>query len=83
MAFISRFDSIVTAAKELDYVCAFCYTQVTDVQQEFNELMDICRNVKIEPEVIEEINKRNIWVKPKNPARTHLACRVESVNYFV
>ena len=38
----------------------FCYTQVTDVQQEINGLMDMDRNFKIEPEVIKEINERKI-----------------------
>lgn len=58
--FIKRFDSIVTAIKELPYSCGFCYTQVTDVQQEINGLMDIDRNYKIEPEIIKEINERNV-----------------------
>lgn len=56
--FIKRFDSIVTAIKELPYCCGYCYTQVTDVQQEINGLMDIERNYKIEPEIIKEINER-------------------------
>ena len=42
----------------IDYVCGFCYTQVTDIQQEINGLMDIDRNYKIEPDVIKEINER-------------------------
>ncbi len=56
--FIRRFDSIVTAIKELPYCCGFCYTQMTDVQQEINGLMDIHRNYKIDPEIIREINER-------------------------
>ena len=56
--FIRRFDSIVTAIKELPYCCGYCYTQVTDVQQEINGLMDIDRNFKIEPEIIRQINER-------------------------
>lgn len=56
--FIKRFDSIVTAIKKLPYNCGFCYTQVTDIQQEINGLMDIDRNFKIEPEIIKEINER-------------------------
>lgn len=59
-AFIKRFDNIVTAVKELPYACGFCYTQVTDVQQEINGLMDIDRNFKIEPEIIKEINVRRV-----------------------
>ena len=58
--FIRRFDAITTAVKELPYVCGYCYTQVTDVQQEINGLMDIERNFKIEPEVIREINERKV-----------------------
>lgn len=58
--FIRRFDEITTAVKELPYVCGFCYTQVTDVQQEINGLMDIDRNFKIEPETIREINERRV-----------------------
>lgn len=59
-AFIARFDSIVTAVKELPYACGYCYTQVTDVQQEINGLMDMDRNFKIEPDIIKEINDRNV-----------------------
>lgn len=58
--FIRRFDEITTAVKELPYVCGFCYTQVSDVQQEINGLMDIERNFKVEPEIIKEINERKV-----------------------
>lgn len=57
-AFIKRFDSIVTAIKKLPYSCGYCYTQVTDIQQEINGLMDIDRNFKIDPEIIRQINER-------------------------
>lgn len=59
-AFISRFDDITTAIKKIPYICGYCYTQVTDVQQEINGLMDIDRNFKVEPEVIKEINERQV-----------------------
>lgn len=58
--FVKRFDEITTAVKELPYVCGYCYTQVTDVQQEINGLMDIDRNYKVEPEIIREINERQV-----------------------
>lgn len=58
--FIKRFDEITTAVKRLEYVCGYCYTQVTDVQQEINGLMDSKRNPKIEPQIIKEINERKI-----------------------
>lgn len=58
--FIRRFDEITTAVKEIPYVCGFCYTQVSDVQQEINGLMDMERNFKVEPEIIREINERKV-----------------------
>ncbi|MDD3278046.1 MAG: glycoside hydrolase family 2 TIM barrel-domain containing protein [Lachnospiraceae bacterium] len=59
-AFIKRFDEITTAVKEVPYICGFCYTQVSDVQQEINGLMDGKRNFKIDPEIIKEINERKV-----------------------
>lgn len=58
--FIRRFDNITTAIKEIPYVCGYCYTQVTDVQQEINGLMDIERNFKVAPEILKEINERKV-----------------------
>lgn len=58
--FLRRFDDITTAIKEIPYVCGYCYTQVTDVQQEINGLMDINRNFKVSPEKISEINSRKV-----------------------
>lgn len=59
-AFIDRFDRITTAIKKLPYVCGYCYTQVSDVQQEINGLMDEERNFKVDPERIKEINTRRV-----------------------
>ena len=58
--FIRRFDEITTAVKKIPYCCGFCYTQVSDVQQEINGLMDIERNFKVDPQVIREINERRV-----------------------
>lgn len=57
-SFLERFDSIVTAIKKLDYCCGYCYTQVTDVEQEKNGLMDMERNFKVDPKALQEINLR-------------------------
>ena len=59
-AFLRRFDEITTAVKEVPYACGYCYTQVTDVQQEINGLMDMRRNFKVDPEKIREINERKV-----------------------
>jgi beta-galactosidase/beta-glucuronidase len=58
--FIKRFDAITTAIKKIDIISGFCYTQVTDVQQEVNGLMDMDRNFKVEPETLKEINERKV-----------------------
>lgn len=54
--YIKRFASITGAVKKLDYCCGFCFTQVTDVQQEINGLLDMERNFKVDPEAIRKIN---------------------------
>jgi len=61
--FIKRFDAITSAVKSIDAICGYCYTQLTDVQQEVNGIMDIERNFKVDPEILKEINERGI-VKP-------------------
>ena len=58
--FIRRFDDITTAIKKIPYICGYCYTQVTDVQQEINGLMDSERNFKVNPDTVREINTRKI-----------------------
>lgn len=55
-AFLKRFSGITEAIKKLDWCCGYCYTQVTDVQQEVNGLMDMDRNYKVDPEAIRKIN---------------------------
>lgn len=56
--FLKRYDKITTAIKNLPYVSGFCYTQVSDVQQEVNGLLTADRKYKIAPEKIREINCR-------------------------
>lgn len=38
-AFIERFRNITQAIKDTDYISGYCYTQITDVQQEVNGLL--------------------------------------------
>jgi hypothetical protein len=53
--YIRRFDSITTAIKQPDAAVDFCYTQVTDVQQEINGTMDEERNFKVDPGILRGI----------------------------
>ena len=58
--YIKRFDTITTAIKQVGAICGFCYTQVTDVQQEVNGIMDMERNFKVDPGILKEINERKV-----------------------
>jgi beta-galactosidase/beta-glucuronidase len=58
--YLSRFDDITTAIKKLPFVCGYCYTQVTDVQQEINGIMDTDRNFKVPVIKLREINLRTV-----------------------
>jgi beta-galactosidase/beta-glucuronidase len=55
-AFLERFQSITQAIKDTDYICGYCYTQVTDVQQEVNGLLTEDRKPKVALELIKKIN---------------------------
>ena len=58
--YVKRFDAITTAIKKVSRICGYCYTQVTDVQQEVNGIMDMDRRFKAEPETLKAINERNV-----------------------
>ncbi len=53
---VERFANLTKAIKGIPYISGYCYTQLTDVQQEINGLMDEKRNYKIDPNIIESIN---------------------------
>lgn len=54
--FLKRYEGITQAIKNLPYVSGFCYTQITDVQQEVNGLLTIDRKPKVNMESIRSIN---------------------------
>lgn len=54
--FLSRFEGLIQAIKSVDYICGFCYTQLTDVQQEINGLLTEERKPKFPMDKIKEIN---------------------------
>ncbi|MEK3889354.1 glycoside hydrolase family 2 protein [Bacillus sp. FSL K6-3431] len=57
--FLKRYESITQAIKETDYICGFCYTQTTDVQQEVNGLLTEDRKPKVDVDKIRRINLGN------------------------
>ena len=50
--FIERFCSLVTLLLQDPDMCAFCYTQLTDVEQEKNGLYTYERQAKFPPETL-------------------------------
>lgn len=54
--FLDRFKKLTKSIQNIPYISGYCYTQLTDVQQEVNGLMDAERNYKIEPNKISDIN---------------------------
>ncbi len=57
-SFIKRLQSITEAVQKTAAICGYCYTQLTDVQQEVNGLLDEERNYKVDPNIIHAINAR-------------------------
>lgn len=54
-AFLERLSGIMDAIYGTEFICGFCYTQLTDVEQEQNGHMYMDREDKIEPEKIKKI----------------------------
>lgn len=52
---IKIFTSLTKVIQNLPYMSGYCYTQLTDVQQEINGLMDAKRNYKVDPSIIKKL----------------------------
>ena len=57
--YLDRFAKLTKVIKNTKYICGYCYTQLTDVQQEINGLVDENRNDKFSNEIINAINSIN------------------------
>ena len=55
-AFLKRFEAITQAFKHMPGFVGYCYTQLTDVFQEVNGLLDMDRNPKVNLDEIRRIN---------------------------
>lgn len=55
-AFLKRFEAITQAFKHMPGFSGYCYTQLTDVFQEVNGLLDMNRNPKVDLKEIRRIN---------------------------
>jgi len=56
--FLKRFDEITSAIKQIPYITGYCYTQLSDVQQEINGLLTEDRQPKLDSNRIKEINEK-------------------------
>ncbi|KAB8137658.1 glycoside hydrolase family 2, partial [Gracilibacillus oryzae] len=54
--FLTRYQNITDAIKRIPYICGYCYTQTTDVQQEINGLLKEDRTPKIAMDKIKKVN---------------------------
>lgn len=61
--FLKRFEAITTAIRELPYVSGYCYTQLSDVQQEVNGLLNGAHGYKIRPEKIRAVNEKQAGLR--------------------
>ncbi|MGG4047042.1 glycoside hydrolase family 2 protein [Paenibacillus favisporus] len=54
--FLTRFEGLTMAIKSVDSIVGYCYTQLTDVQQEINGILKEDRTPKFPLEKIKQIN---------------------------
>lgn len=57
---IQRYIGLTSFLLQRPEICAFCYTQLTDVEQEQNGLYDYYRNKKFTEKAYEKIRQTNI-----------------------
>jgi len=62
---LARYRGFIQAATESAVVVGFCWTQLTDIQQEANGLLTADRKPKVDPAAIREVNER---VRPRRLA---------------
>ena len=78
--FLEQYCFVISTILQSDYIYGFCYTQLTDVEQETNGLLTYDRKPKCDPKKIRKINnqsRHNIalidhhydWKLPKNASK--------------
>ena len=60
--FITRYEGRIKVMLEHPRICGFCYTQLTDIEQEQNGLFSYRRSPKFSPETYERIKKANLQI---------------------
>jgi len=57
LALVEQYRGLMVALQELGFSSGFCYTQLTDVEQEVNGLLTYDRKPKVDPAIIAAINQ--------------------------
>ncbi len=57
-AFLAKYDELVGAVVEAESVAGFCYTQLTDTEQETNGLLTARRVPKLDLDAVRAITER-------------------------
>ena len=61
--FLARYKGLTDALLDNEHICAFCYTQLYDVEQEQNGLMTYDRQFKFDPALFHAINTRKAKIE--------------------
>lgn len=58
-AYLDRLQGMIQSIRKIDGICGLCVTQLTDVQQEINGIVDFDRKFKVDFEKISKVIKEN------------------------
>jgi len=80
-AFLEKYDDLVTAVLGCESVAGFCYTQLTDTEQESNGLLKADRTPKVDPARVRAINRQYPKSMPADfLIETHLAAEARDAH---
>jgi beta-galactosidase/beta-glucuronidase len=62
--YLAQYKALTNALSASDYICGYCYTQLTDTEQETNGLLTADRFPKLDPAAIRAINRTRAEAVP-------------------
>jgi hypothetical protein len=74
---LARYRELVEALLDSEVLAGFCYTQLTDTEQETNGLLTVERKPKLNMEVLREINSRPAKAVPSEIMATVMKNEIE------
>jgi beta-galactosidase/beta-glucuronidase len=61
---LNQYRELMLGLSELPFLAGFCYTQLTDIEQEINGLLSYNRIPKVPAEAIAQIHQEMFWSRP-------------------